>query len=64
MEDLTRKDALDGGTAGRRSAASIVGVNVMLFLSLLALVILLPPAVVDGWRGVRSALGIGSEYFF
>jgi hypothetical protein len=62
MEDLThnKEGRVGTGTAGRRSLASIVLMNVMLFLSLLALVIVLPPAIADAWRGVRSALGIGT----
>ena len=66
MEDLTHNKqgrvstgTAERHTARRRSAASILGVNVMLFLSFLALVIVLPPAVADVWQGVRSAFGLG-----
>jgi len=67
MEDLTQNEQRRSDTAvaarhaaGRRSVASILGMNVMVFLSLLALVIVLPPALADAWQGVRSALGLGA----
>lgn len=55
-----RESGVETGTRGRRSLASIVLLNMMLFLSLLALFIVLPPAIADAWRAARSALGIGT----
>ena len=49
------------GSERRRSRRFMVLVNAAVFLSLLAVIIVLPPAVADAWRGTRSLLGLGSS---